>query len=75
MSVPPVPRPATSASTRGERLGDLGARALVVRAGVGLVRVLEGHEVARVALRQLAARAARRRSSPRDAGEKTSFAP
>ena len=36
-----------------ERLGDLGSRALVVGARVGLVPVLERHEVARVALGQL----------------------
>src|SRR5438270_802787 len=36
-----------------ERLGDLGARAFVVRARVGRVRVLERHEVPRVVLRQL----------------------
>ncbi len=36
-----------------ERLGDLGARALVVGAWIGFVRVLERHEIARLALGQL----------------------
>ena len=53
MSVPPVPSPATSTSTRSSASDDLRARALVVRARVRLVRVLERHEVARLALREL----------------------
>ena len=36
-----------------EGVGDLGARPLVVRAGIGLVSVLEGHEPARVPLGHL----------------------
>ena len=53
ISVPPVPRPGDEHVDAVERLDDLGAGALVVGARVGLVRVLEGHVVARLALGQL----------------------
>ena len=49
ISVPPVPRPATSASTLVEVGRDLRAGALVVRVDVRLVRVLEEHHVPVVA--------------------------
>ena len=65
ISVPPVPRPATNASTLAvELLEDLERRAVVVRARVGLVAVLVGHVVRRVGLRPSRAPSRRRRWSP-----------